>query len=166
MSFTIDPSADSIWERWHAKHPMDGPFTEQDLNLMASVRRALASGLFYNRDVDDFVAEELGVTKEQREIQPKHHAIEGGCFGYEVYFARKNVERNDEIQANKAALVSHRWSVGQKIGKLKCNYKLVRGCVITSISMSLIELSGVLGNRQCTVKMEPRRLPIAIKEAC
>ena len=164
--FEIDHSTGSIWKRWKAKHPEDGPFTEQDLRLMEAVRKAITAGLFYNTDVDAFVANELGVTTEQREIQPPKergaNRVEGGCFGYEVYFARKAVEMAGAMAENRAALARHGYQVGQKLGKVMINHKTARGAIITAIKPNEVEFSAVLVNRKCVGRIEPRRLQDAI----
>jgi hypothetical protein len=57
---------------------------------MDAVAKALDDGAFYSRDIDEYVAKTLGVTKEQR--ARNSHNVEGGDFGYDVYNASKAVE--------------------------------------------------------------------------
>ncbi len=71
-TYSPPPSVQDARDRWTGK--FNGKNFEPVVNgenqkiLKESVARAIDSGLFYNRDVNDFVAKELGVTDEQRKI--------------------------------------------------------------------------------------------------
>lgn len=163
--FTLDCSSHSIFTRWTGKDPETYVFTAQEERLMVAVSKALDLGLFYNSDVDEFVAKELEITAEQRsaQFQKPENAVHGGCFGYEVYHARKVVEARRSMKDNREAIEQYRYFVGQKLGRVKLNGKIVSGTVITAVSPDQIALTGTLGNRKCAATTEPRRLATVIE---
>lgn len=116
--------------------------TPAKIVLKQSVERALDSGLFSNRSVEDFVANELGVTAQEREIGAKtyrdengvlHTGVEGGSFGYEVYHARKQVEREAENRKSLDAKERLALRVGENIGRIKTEGKIGSGATVESV---------------------------------
>ena len=100
------------------------PTTHQTV-LMDAVRKAQEEGKFYNTDINERVAEILGVTPEQRSINTINTC--GGDFGYDVYFAGIAVRAQDSIKENSAILKQMVLCHGDLIGTLIFNdSKIVR----------------------------------------
>lgn len=110
--------------------------TERGANqnaLFAAVSKALDAGLFYNRDVDAFVAKELGVTDEQRKVGADK--VEGGAFGYDIYHARKAVEKARADKSNSDAGKRLGLKVGENIGKLRLqDGKIASAATVEAVS--------------------------------
>jgi N12 class adenine-specific DNA methylase/predicted ABC-type ATPase len=116
--------------------------TPQKRTLMASVKRALDAGLFYNTDVNNFVAKELGVTDAEREIGAQsyvdadgrnHYGVAGGSFGYEVYLARKEAEKEAQQSAAVKAKDDLGLRVGENIGRIMTSGKIGMGATVESL---------------------------------
>jgi len=116
------------WQR-HAAADF-APTTRQQL-VLAAVERALAVGHFYSADVNEAVAIDLGVTPEQR--ARNSHQVEGGDFGFDVYYAQHAVAaaREHKRLAETAAVLE--LQPGVKVGTLRFNDgSKTASCVILS----------------------------------
>ena len=128
--------------------------------LMDAVRKALAAKLFYNKDVDNFVANELGVTADQRKIGSAEDPnaiksmdrVEGGAFGYDVYLARQEVESENARQAELVAAERMKLSVGMNVGKLKLNDgKLASAATVESMTPTGVVLVAQRGPQKIRI---------------
>lgn len=152
VNYPVQESCKACYPRW------EGAFvvTLEHEAMKAAIHKALDADVFYSDDMADYVAQELGVTQEQRDadiIPGKTRSVEGGPFAMEVYLARKVVEA--ERFAVKDAIVrdSLNLSVGQKLGKLKLNdYKFCMGSTIESLTDKLVVLTASRGPQRIRVQ--------------
>jgi hypothetical protein len=113
------PPTGKCYEEWLTyKAPELKPNLRQQL-VMAAAARAIDAGLFYNVDVNAAVAADLGVTREQ--LARNTQKVDGGDFGYDVYFARGAVEaiRHQQRLVDTAAALALR--PGDKVGAIIFN---------------------------------------------
>ena len=103
--------AGSLSEDW-------APSARQRL-VMGSVERALDSSLYYKREVDAFVANDLAVTPDVRASNKSN--TEGGDFGYDVYYARLAVEAARGHVLRKSIESQMGLTVGDSLGTLVFN---------------------------------------------
>jgi hypothetical protein len=133
------PPAGKCYDEWLMhKAPHFSPTPRQKL-VMDAAARAIDSGLFYNVDVNAAVAKDLGVTAEQ--LARNTQRVDGGDFGYDVYFARGAVEahRYRRMLAETAAALSLK--PGDKVGTLIFNDgKRTTGAVVETIGESGVSL--------------------------
>lgn len=116
-TYTPPQSDKEAYNRWNFHET--GPFylSPAHVVMIGAVSKALDIGLFYNSDFKPFVAKELGVTQEQIDTTPSR--VEGGAFGYEVYYARKYVEAQRLDALNIKIGKELNLAYGQNLGKLK-----------------------------------------------
>lgn len=108
--------------------PVRGPGHEA---MLDAVGKALDAGLFYTKEFNKFVADVLGVTDQSAFAVDR---TEGGPFGYEVYYARKVVEKERADNRNKDIGEKLRLSVGENIGRLRLNDgKIASASTIASV---------------------------------
>jgi hypothetical protein len=91
------------------------PTARQQL-IIAVVREALNSGLYYTQEVLEFCAKAVKLTPEQAAVGKGK--VEGGAFGMDCYYARGYIEAQAGHQADRAAWNDLRPFVGQVLGAL------------------------------------------------
>ncbi len=156
---------DNVGDDWAATRAPGAKPTERQALVMAAVERALDDGVYYNRDMDERVAQELGVTPEMRE--PGKGKVEGGWFGHDVYLARKVVEarreRENETRLSKALSAL---KPGDSLGTLMFNDgKQVRGTNVEAIEGQSIVFTGKRGTVKVQGAVSPSQLKRAIERA-
>lgn len=133
------PAPGKCYEEWLThKSPAFRPTPRQQL-VMAAAARAMDAGLFYNVDVNAAVAADLGVTREQ--LARNTQRVDGGDFGYDVYFARGAVAaiRYQQKLVDTAAALALR--PGDEIGALIFNDgKRTTGAVVESVEADGLNL--------------------------
>lgn len=139
------------WKNFKGPEPERG---QGHIALMDAVRKALDTKLFYNRDVDNFVAKELGVTAEQRKAGTSEDPnatgpmdrVDGGAFGYDVYLAREVVESEKAKQAEIAAGERLKLIVGMNVGQVKLNDgKMAAAATVESLTPTGVVLTAKRG---------------------
>lgn len=80
--------------------------------LIETVGKAIRAGMFYSLDVGGWVADALGVSRENL----RGGGVEGGIFGYECYFARQELDRRAET-AEGWVTPSQQW-LAQRVGRV------------------------------------------------
>ena len=149
----VDEAWRGVWQR--------GTTPNQDA-LIASVQKALDSGLTYNSEVDDFVAKDFGITNEDRQIGADK--VQGGAFGYDVYQARKEVDRRALVQANIEAFDELGLAPGKKIGTVIFNdSKIMKSVEVESVEDDKQRVT-IVGSRG-SARVRGPMPPIAIKNA-
>lgn len=125
-------------ESWMAaQSPSFKPTARQQL-LMDAVAKALDDGAFRSRDLEDRVAQTLGVTPEQR--ARNSHNVDGGDFGYDVYGARKAVEAQRESAKSREFSDALSLKPGDALGTLVFN----DGKVTTGVKVVSLNESGLI----------------------
>ena len=146
-----------VWKR--------GATPNQDA-LMSAVQKALNAGLFYNNDVKDFVAKELGVTDAERAVGSG--TVDGGAFGYDVYHARKELDRRAAEAANSRAVDELGLSTGVKLGVLVFNdSKVTKAVEVESVAedKQSVTIKGKRGNTTVSGPVSPVSIKRAIERA-
>ena len=141
------------------EHPDYKP-TERQAVIIAATRAAHneleeAGKYPYNNDVDMITGRLLNIEPEN----VLRHATEdfnvsGGLFGYDRYQASKYIVKQKLIESNKAQINKLNLSPNLKIGKLKVNCKLAKGCTIQAVSRTGVDLAFSLGNKKYTLFIE------------
>lgn len=133
ITFPLTKNCTEAHSRMHGMANRMGPLTQGELILIDSVRRALASGLFYTSDVLAFVIQDLNVSKEAQTIQADR--VEGGLIGMEVYYARGYLDDVKRREANDAAAQKLALRIGQKLPQMMfTDYKMNSGCIVFDVS--------------------------------
>jgi hypothetical protein len=131
---------------WQRSKLADFEPTPRQKRVMDVVARALDDGLFYNNDVTERAAKELGATAEQRSVGVDR--VQGGDFGMDVYYARQAVEAIRRREAEKRAKDAANFQAGEKLGTLIFNDgKQVRAAVIEKVEGDVITFSGKRGSQ-------------------
>jgi len=92
-----------------ARQDFHGAPTRDQSILMKHVYDALMKGIFYNREMDDYIIDKMtDMLPKDIFMTPEYLAkairTEGGPFGYDVYICRKAVESIINTAANREAL--------------------------------------------------------------
>ena len=156
---------DNVGDDWAASRAPGAEPTPRQAMVMAAVEKALDDGVFYNRDMDERVAQELGVPPEMRE--PGKGKVEGGWFGYDVYLARQVVQarRERENETRLSGLLSS-LKPGDSLGTLMFNDgKQVRSTSVEAIDGQNILFTGKRGSVQVRGTVSPSQLKRAIDRA-
>lgn len=126
------PEPGACSKEWQRHAAADFAPTARQQLVMAATARALAAGHFYSGDVNDAVAADLAVTPEQR--ARNSHQVEGGDFGFDVYYAQRAVEaaREHKVLLETARVLG--LQPGVKVGTLRFNDGTkTSSCVIRSV---------------------------------
>jgi hypothetical protein len=133
------PEPGKCHDEWRAyPSPAFRPTPRQQLVIDATAR-AIDAGAYYSVDVKSAVAAELGVTPEQ--LARNTHKVDGGDFGYDLYFARGALEaiRRQKKAIETAEALALR--PGDAIGALIFNDgKRSTGAVVQSVGAEGIDL--------------------------
>ncbi len=148
MIYPVQVSCKECYKLWDGNYIL----TPHHIIMKAALNKAIDVGIFYCNDMVDYVANELGVTQEQRDadkLEGKTRAVEGGPFAMEVYLARKVVE-SERFAASDAVIRDNlNLQVGQKLGKLRLSdYKYALGCTVDNLSVTSVVLSASRGGRR------------------
>jgi hypothetical protein len=138
------------------------PTARQQVAINA-VAQALSEGVFYSRDVDKRVAELLNVPPEV--VASKRTNVEGGDFGYDLYYARDYLRAQEKYKAEDDASARLNLSVGDVVGTLMANYKRVTGCAVIAINGGQITLRGKMGKNTVELTVNARQIEAAISGA-
>jgi hypothetical protein len=125
----------SVGDDWNRrKLPSFEPTSRQAL-VIAAVRAALESGLYYTADVLKHCVNSLGLDKETALKQGNSNApVEGGIFGMDCYYARDYLDVVAERNANMDAWASVGPVVGNNFGTVAFNDgKKITGWTVTSL---------------------------------
>lgn len=147
------------------QHPEFAPNKRQQA-LIDAVERALDAGAFYGEEVQQKVAQDLGVSKEV--LERNRANVQGGDFGYHVYHARHVVEarRAESVAAKIRADLALKQ--GDKLGTLIFNdFKVTTGVEVTSVSDDgrSVSLKGKRGSYTVTFVAEANSVKYAIDRA-
>lgn len=133
------PAIGTCNDQWRlCKSTAFEPTARQRL-VMEAAERALDAGLFYNVDVNAAVAKDLGVTNEQ--LARNTERVDGGDFGFDVYYARSAVEAMRYQRKLVATAQALAFQSGDKVGALIFNDgKRNTSMVVTKVDEAGIEL--------------------------
>lgn len=157
---SVDAVPDSWQQVWR-----NGATPNQEI-LIESVRRALDAGNYYNKDVEAFVADDLGVSNES--LQVGRERVDGGAFGYDVYHARREIERREGFKANVDAANKLDLEPGKQLGTLVFNdAKQTKAVQVESISddKQSVVLVGSRGKNKVKINVAPVSVMRAIERA-
>lgn len=136
-----NPFQPMIHHDWH------GAPTYNQKRMMDAVEKALLQGIFYNREMDEFVKNELAdiLTPEIfDDLKNGTNRTEGGAFGTDVYNCRKVVEERLKLLANKEALeklmASGLISIGTKLKNISYGAKKYSTCTVVEIQAKTGEI--------------------------
>lgn len=162
-----EPTMMKEWSR-HQAHDF-APTARQQL-VMHAVARALDKKLFYSDAVRKEVAADLGVTPEQQARNTSR--VEGGDFGFDVYYARQALEQQRRNVTIRAITARMELRVGDKIGTIVSpDRKLWRGVKILAVSedrfgdMGELKLAGSRGAQRIQFTMHTSQLYAAMCDA-
>lgn len=128
----------NAWTRCEARGFI--PSENQKL-VIAVVKAALDSGLFYTTDVRSFCAKAMGLTSEQDAANFQPARVEGGVFGMECYYARKYLDAMSRFAREDKAHAQLKPHVGQKLGTIMFNdFKRSTGAVVSEVKDNVITL--------------------------
>lgn len=157
---SVDAVPDSWQQVWR-----NGATPNQEI-LIESVQRALDAGNYYNKDVEAFVADDLGVSNES--LQVGRDRVDGGAFGYDVYHARREIERREGFKANVDAANKLDLEPGKQLGTLVFNdAKQTKAVQVESISddKQSVVLVGSRGKNKVKIDVAPVSVMRAIQRA-
>jgi len=168
--YTPPKSTEEANARWGYGSEM----TPQKRALMASVQRALDAGHFYNEAVNDFVANDLGVTDAEREVGArayvdasgaKHLGVEGGSFGMEVYLARKLVKKEGRQASAVDAKAALDLRVGENVGRIMVSGKIGTGATVESLGEFDVALVFSKGRNKYRISLPYQAVESAANDA-
>lgn len=126
---------------------------------MASVERAIDDGVFYNKEMTERVAKELGYTGP---------TDDGSVFKTDVYLARGTVEAKRKY-ANQTAIANElNLKAGDNLGTLIFNdFKVTTGVTVESVSKDGrdIKFTGKRGPARVSAQTQPESIKAAIDRA-
>lgn len=157
---------DKISADWGAEESPTFKPTPRQQVVMGAVSQALDEGLFYNSDLDKRVAELLNVTPEIRQRNKSN--VQGGDFGFDVYYARKAVEAQRRHASDKAIREAMNLKAGDKLGTLIFNdFKVNTNVVVESVSDdgNSVAIKGKRGSYTVTATASPTNIKGAIERA-
>lgn len=136
--YIVAETTDQVYNKWTGLEHRQGPLTQQQSRLIGLVQKHLDAGVFYNRDLDEKVIADLGDDLTEEDLSHGRQgprAVEGGCIGYEIYFARKYCEAVQHRIALEEARDRLNLKVGQKLGALifGFDYKQNSACVVIEV---------------------------------
>lgn len=149
---------------WRRAEALDFEPDARQKIVMDAVEKAIADGVFYNRDMDEKVAEALGVDADVR--SRKNSGTEGGDFGYDVYMARKAVEAKQRYAEIARVQAEQNFKVGDVLGTLIFNdFKVNTGVTVKAVNGDQIKLRGKRGAYSVTMETGPTNIKYAIERA-
>lgn len=149
---------------WRRAEALDFEPDARQKIVMDAVEKALANGVFYNRDMDEKVAEALGVGADVR--SRKNSGTEGGDFGYDVYMARKAVEAKQRHAEIARVQAEQNFKAGDVLGTLIFNdFKVNTGVTVEAVNGDQIKLRGKRGAYSVTMETGPTNIKYAIERA-
>ena len=164
---TAYTTPEDVWGDWRGNERSDFTPTARQKMVMDSVQKALDSGLFYNDAVREFVAKDIGATEDQ--LNSNKSNVQGGDFGYDVYYARKAIEASGNNALEKQIHEELNLRAGDKLGTLIFNndFKVNTNVVVKSVSEDgkSVELDGKRGAYTITVKANTAAVRYAIERA-
>lgn len=135
------PDAKELPNSWAACEARGFIPSENQKLVIAVVKAALASGLFYTTDVRSFCAKAMGLTSEQEAAQFQHSRVEGGVFGMDCYYARKYLDATSRFASEDKAHAQLKPHVGQKLGTIMFNdFKRNTGAIVSEVNDRMITL--------------------------
>lgn len=123
--------------------------TPAQAEVMATVRAATDSGLFYTDMVHDYCIQALGVPPEMAAIGKDR--VEGGDVGMHIYYARGANDAADSWELEHKNAEALRAKIGQKLGCIMfSDYKRVTCAVILALEEGCtFRVRGKRGNVLC-----------------
>jgi hypothetical protein len=114
--------------------------------LIDATQQALDSGLFYSSEVKAFVKADFGDYLRPEDAARNRSNVEGGDFGYEVYYARQVIDARAAAKRLADAEAALNLKPGTVLGSLVfSDYKLNTKCVVESVENSVVEIKGKRG---------------------
>jgi hypothetical protein len=125
--------------------------------LIKVVQAAQDSGLFYNKDIYEYVKKNAEfIPADAWKLQFDSHPTERGVIGYEIYFAgiaiREAARRKSNLE------IEGRYPIGCLVGTLSVNEKKYTGLTVTEYKRGEVKLEGKAGSYKVTVVCEPRNI--------
>ncbi len=159
-----EPNVKRIGDDWQGYNSREWKPDARQQVVMDAVAAALDSGLFYSRELKDRVATDLGVSDEVRAKNRSN--VEGGDFGYDVYYARKAVEARRELQSLDRETERASFKAGDKLGVLVfSDYKATKAVVVETVEDGLVTFTGKRGNVTVRGKANALQLKAAMDRA-
>lgn len=164
MSYTLPAAPYDSYRAWGGYQSRAFQPDERQRAIMAVIRQALDSGLYYTRDVLAHAAAALDMPADQ--LAQGGQRTEGGDFGMDCYYARHAIEaqalhvREDEAHATLQPVV------GMKLGVLTFNdFKRTTGCTVTAVDGLKISFTGKRGSVTVSGKATALALSYAFDRA-
>lgn len=121
----------SSYDAWQGCNADGFEPTPAQAEVMATVRAATDSGLFYTRDVQEYCIQALGVPPELAAIGKDR--VEGGEVGMHFYYARGANDAADSWALEHKNAEALRAKIGQKLGCIEfSDYKRVTSAVLVA----------------------------------
>lgn len=134
---------------WHGCERYDFVLNLRQQRVVDAVQKALDAGNYFTKDVLAFCMQELQVTQEQAAVAVTR--VEGGEVGMDLYYARKYLDKQRELQKAQAVLKLLQPRVGLQLGTIMFNdFKRITGAFITEVSGDGLSMT-VQGKRGYTV---------------
>jgi hypothetical protein len=150
MKFTVSQNCNDSSNRWKAH----GPLTREMYELIGLVKKALADGVFYSRDVDAAIRPQLEITEEEAARGVGY--VEGGVVRVDIYYARDWIEEQEKIQRNIAARERLRLTPDLQLGSLKFGYQpATRNCKVVKVEGEHVIIHGTRGRYRYTITTTP-----------
>ena len=118
------------YDAWRGNEARDFTPTPAQAEVMAVVRGAIDSGLFYTRDVLIYCIEALGVSDDVAAVG--RDRVEGGRVGMHCYYAREANDAADRWRQEAIDAEALEPRIGKPLGCIMwSDYKRVTGATIT-----------------------------------
>lgn len=153
----------SAYDDWRACESRAFSPTPRQQVAIDAVRAALAAGCFYTTEVRAFCAKHLNISPEIDAA--KSERVEGGDFGYDLFYARNYIRAQELFAKEDAARAEMKLQPGQKLPPLMFNdFKLNRAVVVESVSETGLTVS-LTGKRGAQSVRWPSVTPLQVKNA-
>jgi hypothetical protein len=155
---------ENVGRDWNLHKAEDFTPTARQQLVMDAAAKAIDSGLFYTTDVRAFCVKALEPSNEA--LQSNRNNVEGGDFGYDVYYARHAVEEQRKWAKTLDIAKALGLTVGDKLGTLVfSDFKRTTGVTITKVGRLSADITGKRGAYTVTGTIDVLTLRNAIDRA-
>ena len=148
LTYTVSAAGKS-YDRWH------GPIDPEMRQLVEVVAEVVDAGVFYSTDVHSAVTARYALSAE--ELQRGRGRVEGGEWGMEIYYARRQLDRERADAREREAFTRLALKPGQNVGAIEvvANYRTrrFRNAIVESAELNAIRLRATAGGRRFTLTL-------------
>lgn len=151
---------------WRGCERYDFVPTPRQQLVVDAVQKALDAGNYFTKDVLEFCKQVLQVSEAQASVAVTR--VEGGEVGMDLYYARKYLGKQKELQEALAVVKLLQPHVGQQLGTIMfTDYKRITGAFIAEVSADSLSMTvqGKRGHAVVAFSCNPLSIVHAIDRA-